>query len=213
MENRFHELPAEKRRQIVSAALEVFGREEYRRASTDEIAARAGISKGLLFYYFRSKKELYLFLIHLIEKTLVRLVADEEFYGITDFFELLRYTARKKVAIFRKNPHMLAFSLRSYYSVKEDVSDAMQQATLTVMDHMDVFFKNIDVSPFREGKSPEEALQTLIWLADGYLHQLQMRRQRLDIDEFLRRYDGWIRMVRREFYREDCLHEQDSTGH
>ena len=43
--------------------------------------------------------------------------------------------------------------------------------------------------------------------------KLQMRRQTLDIDEFLRRYDGWIRMVRREFYREECLHEQDNTGH
>ena len=110
--------------------------------------------KGLLFYYFRSKKELYVFLIHLMEKTLVRLVADEEFYSITDFFELLRYTARKKAAIFRKSPHMLAFSLRSYYSVKEDVSDAMQKATLTVMDHMDVFSKTLMFRPSGRGKAP-----------------------------------------------------------
>ena len=52
---KFFALPEEKRRRIVNAAMEAFGKNEYKRASTDDIAARAGISKGLLFHYFGSK--------------------------------------------------------------------------------------------------------------------------------------------------------------
>lgn len=54
----YRQLPAEKRRRILDAALEEFAKKDYKSASTDDIAARAGISKGLLFYYFKNKQSL-----------------------------------------------------------------------------------------------------------------------------------------------------------
>ena len=65
MNEKFQSLSQEKQQAVINAAMEVFGKNEYKRASTDLIAAKAGISKGLLFYYFRNKKELYLSLIHI----------------------------------------------------------------------------------------------------------------------------------------------------
>lgn len=56
MEDRLSSLSEEKKNAVVNAALEVFGTNEYKRASTDLIAAKAGISKGLLFYYFKIRK-------------------------------------------------------------------------------------------------------------------------------------------------------------
>ncbi len=56
MNEKFFALPEEKRRRIVNAAMEAFGKNEYKRASTDDIAARAGISKGLLFHYLAAKR-------------------------------------------------------------------------------------------------------------------------------------------------------------
>ena len=44
---------------MFAAAIEVFARHEYRHASTDDIAAKAGVSKGILFYWFRNKQEMY----------------------------------------------------------------------------------------------------------------------------------------------------------
>ncbi len=46
----FSQLPKEKKKRILQAAIEVFAQNDYKHASTDEIASRAGISKGLLFY-------------------------------------------------------------------------------------------------------------------------------------------------------------------
>ena len=63
MNEAFFALPEEKRQRILNAALEAFAKHEYKKASTDDIAAKAGISKGLLFYYFHNKKELYLYLL------------------------------------------------------------------------------------------------------------------------------------------------------
>ncbi|MBR6395680.1 MAG: helix-turn-helix transcriptional regulator, partial [Lachnospiraceae bacterium] len=59
MNERFFELKKEKQDRMINAALRVFSQYGYRHASTDEIVREAGISKGLLFHYFESKKGLY----------------------------------------------------------------------------------------------------------------------------------------------------------
>ena len=49
----------ESRRRIIEAAQDVFFREDYMGASVDEIAAKAGISKGAVYRHFDSKATLY----------------------------------------------------------------------------------------------------------------------------------------------------------
>ncbi|HLH13702.1 MAG TPA: helix-turn-helix domain-containing protein [Solirubrobacteraceae bacterium] len=47
------------RAELLAAAAEVFAERGYRAAGVDEIAARAGYSKGALYWHFRSKDELF----------------------------------------------------------------------------------------------------------------------------------------------------------
>jgi AcrR family transcriptional regulator len=53
------ERAGERRQQLVAAALEVFGDRDYDEVSVDEVAEAAGVSHGLVFQYFGSKKGLY----------------------------------------------------------------------------------------------------------------------------------------------------------
>ena len=62
MNKKFYELAREKQERILKAGWRVFSRNPYKKSPMSEIAAEAGISKSLLFYYFANKKELYLFL-------------------------------------------------------------------------------------------------------------------------------------------------------
>ena len=59
---KFLELPNEKQLKIINAGFEYFGKYGYKGVNTEDIANRAGISKGLLFYYFKNKESYYLFL-------------------------------------------------------------------------------------------------------------------------------------------------------
>src|SRR5215213_2373953 len=45
--------------EIVEAALRVFGEKGFAAARLDEIAARAGVSKGALYLYFETKEDLF----------------------------------------------------------------------------------------------------------------------------------------------------------
>jgi AcrR family transcriptional regulator len=53
------ERAGERRLELIAAALEVFGDRDYDEVSVDEVAEAAGVSHGLIFQYFGSKKGLY----------------------------------------------------------------------------------------------------------------------------------------------------------
>ena len=61
MNEKFFSLPEEKQLAIINAGYRVFSQNSYKKSPMIEIAAEADISKSLLFYYFRNKKELYLY--------------------------------------------------------------------------------------------------------------------------------------------------------
>lgn len=135
MEDRLSSLSEEKKNAVVNAALEVFGTNEYKRASTDLIAAKAGISKGLLFYYFKNKKELYMYIFeYVMEKVEPRLL-DQHFFEITDYFELLAYAADKKARILSSFPFLMEFSVRAFFTSREDVSEDMKNTEHASLAH------------------------------------------------------------------------------
>jgi AcrR family transcriptional regulator len=58
-EPRWRRLPGERPRQILEAALEVFGERGLAVSRLDDIAKRAGLSKGTIYLYFPNKEELF----------------------------------------------------------------------------------------------------------------------------------------------------------
>lgn len=50
----------ERKAQIYQAALACFSRKGYHQTTMDDIVAESGLSKGTLYWYFKSKKELFL---------------------------------------------------------------------------------------------------------------------------------------------------------
>jgi len=78
-----------KRRQILDAAIAVFSRTGYRRTKISDIAVEAGIGKGTVYEYFRSKQELFLQMCeHLYEQYI--LTEQNNLRSITDPVEQIR---------------------------------------------------------------------------------------------------------------------------
>ncbi|MGW5736729.1 MULTISPECIES: TetR/AcrR family transcriptional regulator [Streptomyces] len=72
-------MPRKKREQLIlDAAAEEFGRKGYARGSTAQVAARAGITKPLIYEYFGSKDGLYLSCLEQAGTRLVAAVRDAQ---------------------------------------------------------------------------------------------------------------------------------------
>ena len=53
-------------RKILAAAVEVFAEKGFDGARTDEIAAKSGVNKAMIYYYFKSKDNLYTVIVETI---------------------------------------------------------------------------------------------------------------------------------------------------
>ncbi|MGI9233874.1 MAG: TetR/AcrR family transcriptional regulator [Woeseiaceae bacterium] len=58
-EPRYQRRKEDRPREITEAAFEVFAEKGYARARVEEVARRAGVSKGLTYLYFKTKEELF----------------------------------------------------------------------------------------------------------------------------------------------------------
>lgn len=68
----------ERRAQLLSLALAAFSTKSYDDVSIDELAQAAGVSKGLLYHYFPSKRDLYLTTVReAAEQLMARIVPDK----------------------------------------------------------------------------------------------------------------------------------------
>jgi AcrR family transcriptional regulator len=71
------ERATERRRQLLEAAVEMFGERDYEDVAVDDVAAAAGVSHGLVFQYFGTKRDLYVAgLEPLIEEFRARIAPD-----------------------------------------------------------------------------------------------------------------------------------------
>ena len=78
--NKFEQLPKEKQARIVDASVAEFSERNYETASMNKVVERAGIAKGSLFNYFKTKSSLYHHIYHLAigeVKAYLRKVRDE----------------------------------------------------------------------------------------------------------------------------------------
>jgi AcrR family transcriptional regulator len=57
--SRREQMREERRRQILEAALVVFGQKGFHAANVSDVAAQAGVSQGTIYWYFESKDELF----------------------------------------------------------------------------------------------------------------------------------------------------------
>ena len=58
-ENQRQDLKEERRREILEAALHVFAKRGFDKATVDEVAERAGLSKGAIYLYYKNKDALF----------------------------------------------------------------------------------------------------------------------------------------------------------
>ncbi|MCA9514824.1 MAG: TetR/AcrR family transcriptional regulator [Myxococcales bacterium] len=95
--------PADERRQmLVDHGVALFSDATYEEVSIDDIAARAGVSKGLLYHYFRGKRDLYLEVVRAVCAELERTLSldrsvprfDNMRQGLIAFLEFARRRRR-----------------------------------------------------------------------------------------------------------------------
>ncbi|MDF2616281.1 MAG: TetR family transcriptional regulator [Sedimentibacter sp.] len=201
--NKFYTLEPEKQTRIINAALKEFAKNGYESASTNEIIKDADISKGSLFNYFKSKKELYFYLIDYVAE-IIENMYDEIDLNETDFFERIKDVGIIKFNIMKKVPQAFDFINALGKEQSADViSEIKSKSTIIIENGMTRIYKNIDFSKFRDDIDIDKTLNIINWTMLSFSEQ-----QRNSLNSFedigieiLGEWDDYFDIMKRCFYK------------
>ena len=164
MFSKFLSLDSEKQDRIINAAIKEFAQKGYDSASTNEIVKEAGISKGLLFHYFQSKKQLFFFLFDYC----YNLVADEFYKKIDlterDFFKRIRQAVRIKMDLQSKYPEILTFIQEAFMQDSPEIKDEFDKKKQELNSvNIGIIYDGIDLSKFRDDVDVQKVLKVISW--------------------------------------------------
>lgn len=191
MKQAFEDLPYEKQEIITEAGYELFSKHSYRKCPVGKIAEQACISKSLLFYYFRNKKDLYMTLWNRCAETTAHALSREK---ITDlpFFEMLEKGLHVKMDLLRRHPHLGEFAIRAYYEKDEEVSGDIQKVYGKVLNrYREKTIQNMNPEDFREGLDLNDIYRDICYASEGYLYE-KVREGKIDPDEIEKEYARMI---------------------
>ena len=183
MNEKFFNLSEEKRLSIINAGYRVFAENSYKKSPVSEIAAEAGISKSLLFHYFRNKKELYLYLLKYAAEITFTYLYDYKCFDEEDIFEIMLRGLTAKINMMKKYPYITRFSLRAYYETDPEVADGIKELIgKTASFEANSSRMKIDPSQFKDGLDLEMMYNDMYFASEGYLWE-NTRSGIIDVDK------------------------------
>lgn len=196
----------DKRLRILNAALAEF-MNGYEKASTEAIVKNAGVSKGLLFHYFGSKKELFQYAYEYAVQTVAREVFALIDPAEGDFLNRLRQVALLKLELMRKHPMIFEFVNRATAFSDEDITPGILEQRRKLTEELyPRLFRGVDKALFREDIDADEAVRAILYAVEGYAQHvydpwLTMDGYRARYDGYLSELDGLLGLFRNTFYR------------
>ncbi len=167
MNDKFFDLKKEKQDKMINAALKIFSRGDYRRASTDEIVKEAGISKGLLFHYFNSKAGLYDFIYAYSVKYLTIELYQTISIKETDYFELIKQIENAHLRVMKQYPYMITFLKKAETEEDSEVMPLIQKKRNDYQDEYSRIFTRADMCGWKNGIDVEMAKNIISFTIKG----------------------------------------------
>ncbi len=209
----FHNLDESKQEQIINAGMRVFAIHGYKKSYMSEIAHLAEVSKSTLFYHFKTKLDLYLFLLDTAMNEIMDSVNDESVYSEKDFFECVKIATEHKMQALRKRPSLMKFLTKFYFETVPEV-EPYKLEYLAKSDQMRsrLVFEELDVSKFKETVDPKLVMDMLHKWTEGYMAILDKNADDKTDQEISEFYDQMIvdflnilAMLRINFYKPEYL--------
>lgn len=182
-----HEGGSDRAEQIRQAAIRVFSRRGFHGARTEEIAREAGVSEGLLFRYFKTKKDL---LIDAVVPFTVESLA-RHFTGAEDLPEeevLLRFL-RNQANVLRENLDLVKVLFYEGLFHPEVRASFLEQVMSKAVGLLEGYYEGrVRKGRFTEGISPAVAVRGLVSMLWFYI----LMREVLQEPGYARRTDDEV---------------------
>lgn len=201
-------IPEDKKEKIIEVSVKEFAEKGYDKASTNTIVKESGISKGLLFYYFENKKNLYLYLVDYCLDFVVKRFEKSIEVMSSDFFKRIMEFGLMKIEIANEHPYIYDIVFEAFINIPEPVKIEMEEKYAEISKKtMPIVMSNIDYSMFRCDIDVNKAIEYIFLAFEGiqkkYITRYRGKKEEIinNMDEIMREYDLYIEFMKNGVYK------------
>jgi len=199
--SKFFALSYEKQIVIINASIQEFVRGGYDKASVNTIVENANISKGSLFFYFESKKKLYLFLFEYCEYLIIENARKSMHFVEGDFIARMQLTMHQNLTLLETYPSIFAFVKSckgdTDATIKPFISEIVKASDEKILSHV---YHNIDRSLFVDETEVDLAITTIKATLFHVTHNC-LANQTMTLNGAKAEIDRFIAFFRAHFYK------------
>ena len=199
----FSRLSQEKQSAVVDAAMSVFAAAGYKKAYVSEIAAAAGISKALVFYYFGTKKALYLYLIDYASKLIMTELNESKIGEKDDFFDRIREITRVELSLMKRHTAITSFINSVYFETDSEVAPdfrALSAGGGPVRERLAL--DGVNFAKFKDGVDPKLVVNILVKFTEGVVNS---RVDVLSFEDSMGEFEQCLDLLKNNLYKEEYL--------
>lgn len=183
--------PEERRQELIETAKQLFETQSYEKTTVSDIVKEVGVAQGLFYYYFSSKKEIFLAVIdQYLEEHLSQLAQPlrdssvPPLERVHNLMQLLVGFMHKLKSLYPKNRSGMQYEMQAI--MQNHVSEIIEPMLSDILRESDE--KGILLAPFPdrlarfiisgflgvdgmvEEPSPEEMMDFILFILDQFLH-------------------------------------------
>ena len=167
MNEKFFDLSREKQDRMINGALEVFAKNGYKHASTDDMVKAVDVSKGLWFHYFGSKAGLYTFVYGYSVKYMLLELSTVVDANEKDYFEIIRQMEYTRMRVSKNYPYMNLFLEEAQKETDEEILAQTESDRVIFKEKLDAMLKNGELEGISEKVQRERIKKMIRYTIEG----------------------------------------------
>ena len=186
----------DKRTRILEACAECVNVSGFKKTSIQDICNKAGVAKGLAYYYFEDKNEL-MYQTYLYYVTKMKLYFSRDASNIDDTFDMVSYSVRSKATFCKDFPSAWKFMALSKDCNNRKIKEYNDTTSEDLLSKM---WSQIDTSRVKDEVDLNSILKMLGLIAESLLTKIHSE---TDIDSLMKEYDSYLETFKKITYKEE----------
>ena len=201
----YFDLPLDKQKKLMNAGYKLFALYPFKKASVSAITNEADISKSLLFYYFKNKKEYYLFLFDSAIKFINEQRAESIHEKEHDIFELINQTVEYRMKMIHDYPYLYKFITRAYYETLEDIKVEINKKKKSMNElGKEEILNLVEYDKFKNPRDVKVLLDLIICTAEGCMRGIEDLNV-VKTQESVSEFKDMMESLKKHYYKEEYL--------
>lgn len=200
MNDKFFDLKKEKQDKMINGAMQVFAKNGYKLASTDDMVKVAGVSKGLWFHYFVNKAGLYTFVADYCVKYLNMELSVNLIGKTQDYFEILFTVEETKAQIAKMYPY-IPLMIQAMEKEDDEEIEAVAKAKYAPFEKkIEEALESFSDDRLKDGVSREVLDKTVKYTVNG-IREKAYAEQNFDSEKYLSEIREFFEMMKKITYK------------